>query len=166
MRLVFTIAALALLAACDTAPAPTGATAAAPAATVAPAAAASTSSMSSLLNATRAANGRGALSENAQLDRAAAGQARYLAASSTALSTPHLGPGGNQIGDRVRNTGYCWGHVAENFAYWPNATPDYVVNQVWMNSPGHKANILSNDNTEFGFAQSGSVFILVFARPC
>jgi hypothetical protein len=36
----------------------------------------------------------------------------------------------------------------------------------WMTSPGHRANILNPQVTQYGFAGAGSVWVLVLARPC
>ncbi|MCA9666715.1 MAG: hypothetical protein KC503_14045 [Myxococcales bacterium] len=55
----------------------------------------------------------------------------------------HTGPDGSSPGDRMRRAGVTnmsgWG---ENIA-WGQSSPASVV-QTWMNSPGHRANILGN----------------------
>jgi uncharacterized protein YkwD len=53
----------------------------------------------------------------------------------------HTGSNGSSLGDRVRQVGYRYSYAAENIAAGsPN--PQQVVN-LWMNSPGHRANILA-----------------------
>ncbi len=43
---------------------------------------------------------------------------------------------------------------------WPN------VIRAWMNSPGHRRNILNPKVTEFGVARApGNYWVLVMARP-
>ncbi len=68
---------------------------------------------------------------------------------------PHTNPDGKTPADRIRGAGYCpsgtW-RVAEN-VYWgwgtPLQTPRSAVTW-WMNSPGHKANILDPNLRELG----------------
>ncbi|NJN66796.1 MAG: VWA domain-containing protein [Chloroflexaceae bacterium] len=55
---------------------------------------------------------------------------------------------GSTAGDRIRAAGYTWSSSAENIASG-QASPDEVVAS-WMNSPGHRANLLSPDLREIG----------------
>ncbi len=50
--------------------------------------------------------------------------------------------------DRVKATGYRFAKCGENVA-WNSPTPAEVV-KLWMNSPGHKENLLRKDFTEIG----------------
>ncbi len=60
----------------------------------------------------------------------------------------HVSPDGESADDRISTTGYRWREVAENIAAgYPS--PDAVV-AGWMNSPGHRANILNCRLTEIG----------------
>lgn len=56
----------------------------------------------------------------------------------------HSGPQGDTVGDRVRDAGFCYQAVAENLAKNYNM-PDPVANAVqgWMQSKGHRRNILT-----------------------
>lgn len=70
--------------------------------------------------------------------------------------------------DRVSATGYTWHAVGENIA-WGYMTPDAVMTG-WMNSAGHKANILGSSYTELGVgyaldAAGRPYWVQVFARP-
>ena len=56
-------------------------------------------------------------------------------------SMSHQLPGEASMGDRVTAQGYRWGGVAENVAAG-YGTPAAVMDG-WMNSSGHKANILN-----------------------
>ena len=60
----------------------------------------------------------------------------------------HQLPGEDDLGDRVTATGYDWRLVGENIAAG-YATPEAVV-EGWMNSSGHKKNILNPKFTHIG----------------
>jgi len=57
--------------------------------------------------------------------------------------------------DRIRRQGYRYSSCAENIGSYP--TPDSMF-KAWMNSPGHRANILSSKYREVGIgvARRGS----------
>ena len=60
----------------------------------------------------------------------------------------HTGADGSSIGDRVKGSGYQYSRTGENIAAG-QPTPEAVV-RGWMNSPGHRANILNPNYTEIG----------------
>jgi uncharacterized protein YkwD len=60
----------------------------------------------------------------------------------------HKQPNGGTPGDRIKATGYQWSSYAENIAVGMS-TPEAVV-AGWMNSPGHRANILNPKLQEIG----------------
>lgn len=60
----------------------------------------------------------------------------------------HKQPNGGTPGDRITATGYQWSSYAENIAAGMS-TPEAVV-AGWMNSPGHRANILKPELKEIG----------------
>jgi uncharacterized protein YkwD len=71
----------------------------------------------------------------------------------------HTGSNGSNPGDRISATGYDWSTYGENIAAG-YTTPESVV-RGWMESPGHRANILNRDVRELGVghvAKSGSEF--------
>jgi uncharacterized protein YkwD len=60
----------------------------------------------------------------------------------------HKQPNGGTPGERITATGYQWSSYAENIAAGMS-TPEAVVTG-WMNSPGHRANILNPKLQEIG----------------
>jgi hypothetical protein len=104
-----------------------------------PATAAEPDTIYSLTNDARWANGQAGLVRNAALDAVAQGWADQLAASGTLSHNPNTGgqiPGG-------------WSSWGENVA---QGYPDGAsMHAGWMNSPGHRANILGNF-TDIGIA--------------
>ncbi|BAU87675.1 allergen V5/tpx-1 family protein [Streptomyces laurentii] len=60
----------------------------------------------------------------------------------------HTNPDGDGPGERVTATGYQWSTYGENIAKG-QATAAEVM-EGWMNSPGHRANILNCDFREIG----------------
>jgi len=107
-----------------------------------------------LVNAERAALGLPGLNESAQLDEAAIGMAQRMV---TEHFFSHNTPDGKNVVERIEPTGYIpnssdW-VVGENLAWGSGAlsTPQTIVNG-WMNSPGHKANILAPDYKDIGLA--------------
>lgn len=96
------------------------------------------------INAVRRANGVKAWAYNDRLETAARSQARLMVQKDT-LSHDL----GVTLRERVRAAGYE-GAVGENLARGhPNLQ---AVIQGWLDSSGHRATLLSNKFTEFGFA--------------
>lgn len=91
-----------------------------------------------LVNVERNKAGCGALTGESRL-HAAAQKHSDLQAEKETMS--HQLPGEPSMGDRVTAQGYRWGSVAENVA--AGYTTAASVMDGWMNSPGHKANILN-----------------------
>ena len=86
----------------------------------------------------------------------------------------HVSPGGKTVRDRYAAAGGAAGkYVAENIAQCGNCRVDReqigLLHQGWMNSPGHRANILGHGLESFGFglAANGSRMYAVqtFAGP-
>jgi uncharacterized protein YkwD len=107
-----------------------------------------------LLNGERADQNLPALSSNSQLAQAASGMCRQMVAEQFFA---HETPEGKNVVDRVEPTGYIpnsgdW-VVGENLAWGSGAlsTPNAIMNG-WMNSPGHKANILAPDYKDIGLS--------------
>lgn len=61
----------------------------------------------------------------------------------------HTGRNGSSISDRAMANGYKYSFLGENIAAG-KTTPEGTIRQ-WMNSPGHRANILKREFTEIGF---------------
>jgi uncharacterized protein YkwD len=79
----------------------------------------------------------------------------------------HTNPEGERPWDRVEAAGITgWSYVGENIAYG-YSTPE-AVQETWMNSRGHRANILNGDYTHIGvgaFNDDGTWYwTQVFAR--
>lgn len=75
----------------------------------------------------------------------------------------HTGSDGSSPFDRIGKTGYKFGLAGENIAWnYPDITS---VMSGWMNSPGHRANILTGGFTEFGAAEVNKYWTAVFATP-
>lgn len=82
----------------------------------------------------------------------------------------HTGLNGSSMVDRAKATGYRYAALGENLAAG-RATPEGTIRQ-WMNSAGHRANILSNKFTEIGFGYANApnaryrhYWVQVFGRP-
>ncbi len=61
----------------------------------------------------------------------------------------HVSPNGTTLNDLVKDAGYTFLAIGENLAYGNFSTGAGVV-RAWMNSPGHRANILSPNYSEIG----------------
>jgi uncharacterized protein YkwD len=105
-----------------------------------------------LLNQQRAAAGLPALSENPQLDQASTAYSHLMVAESF---FDHVSPQGSTMVQRLTAVGYLPGTggwaAGENIAWGegPLATPRSIMT-AWMNSPPHRANILSPAYAEIG----------------
>ena len=60
----------------------------------------------------------------------------------------HTGADGSSASDRVRASGYQYSTTGENIAAGQTTAAEVV--RGWMNSPGHRANILNGNYTEIG----------------
>jgi hypothetical protein len=102
-------------------------------------------------NEERTATGLSGLTLNAQLNQAAQAKADDMA---TRNYWSHNTPDGNEPWVFFTNAGYSYQTAGENLAYGFDSSSDAVVG--WMNSPGHKANILNNTYKEVGFGIANS----------
>jgi uncharacterized protein YkwD len=89
----------------------------------------------------------GPLALSATLGRAALLHAQDMAAHSFLA---HVGRDGRTPAERVTQAGYGWTRVGENVAAGAGSAEE--VTAEWLASPGHCANIMSADFTEFGVA--------------
>ncbi|MGA5582106.1 CAP domain-containing protein [Streptomyces thermodiastaticus] len=142
--------------------APAADTSAAPAATTTPAPPEddAIAQVVDLVNAERAKAGCSPVTLEARLTRAAQAHSEDMAAHQ---NMSHTGSDGSSPGDRITRAGYDWRAYGENVAYG-YATPEQVMDG-WMNSPGHRANILDCDYQEIGVghAQPGDYWTQDFA---
>jgi cell division septation protein DedD len=106
-------------------------------------------SIQSLLDSTnvqRGNNGEAGLGLNGQLDQAAQAKANDMAARDY---WSHNTPDGQTPWTFMTAAGYSYQTAGENLAYGFTTTADTMTG--WMNSPGHRANILNTSFTEVGF---------------
>jgi uncharacterized protein YkwD len=105
-----------------------------------------------VLNAERARHGLRPLRLHTRLSRAARGHSQDMARRDY---FDHTSPTGTDFVDRVRKAGYLRGarrwQVAENIAWGTGSlsTPRAIM-KAWMDSPGHRANILTGSFREIG----------------
>jgi uncharacterized protein YkwD len=120
--------------------------------TPAPAAAGPVAEVLRLVNVERAKAGCGALTTDSRLAAAAQAHSADMAANNY---FSHTGRNGSDVSDRVEAAGYRWSAVGENIAKG-QPTPAAVM-QAWMNSSGHRANILNCRfrNIGIGLANAG-----------
>ncbi|OLT30785.1 hypothetical protein BJF79_09295 [Actinomadura sp. CNU-125] len=98
-----------------------------------------------LVNDARADNGCEPVRSNAKLAQAAQGHSADMAARGY---FDHTAPDGDGPGDRITAAGYRWTAYGENIAKG-QSSPESVMRS-WMNSPGHRANILNCKFDEIG----------------
>lgn len=98
-----------------------------------------------LVNAERAKAGCKALSVDSKLMTAAQ---RHSQDQADHRTMTHDGSDGSDVGERLDRVGYAWRAYGENVA-WNQQSPAAVMD-AWMNSPGHRANILNCSFTEIG----------------
>ncbi|MGC4766567.1 CAP domain-containing protein [Micromonospora sp. DT46] len=116
-----------------------------------------------LVNAERAKAGCGAVSVDDKLTTAAQ---RHSQDQADHRNMSHTGSDGSNVGTRLDRVGYSWRTYGENVA-WNQKTPAAVMD-AWMNSSGHRANILNCAFTEIGVGvanSNGPYWTQVFAAP-
>jgi uncharacterized protein YkwD len=99
-----------------------------------------------LTNSVRAANGLAALSENQLLTTIAEERAEDMLEKQY---FDHISPTGEQASDLAQRLGYRYKIVAENIASGIFMTNQKIIDG-WMQSPGHRKNILSPEIREIG----------------
>jgi uncharacterized protein YkwD len=97
---------------------------------------------------------------NSKLAQAAHGHAAWMSAHNRLT---HTQPGANFV-DRITDAGYGrYRAAAENIAVGQRSVTQ--VMQGWMNSLGHRANILNPALREMGAGRVGNWWCVVFATP-
>ncbi|MEO6513530.1 MAG: CAP domain-containing protein [Candidatus Saccharimonadales bacterium] len=97
-------------------------------------------------NKQRVANGLGSLALNSQLNQAAQAKANDMSARNY---WSHNTPDGQTPWTFVSAAGYDYQAIGENLAYGFSTSSDTIAG--WMNSPGHRANILNSNYLDVGF---------------
>ncbi|MFE1776135.1 CAP domain-containing protein [Streptomyces sp. NPDC059008] len=98
-----------------------------------------------LVNAERTGHGCPPVRWNAVLQRAAQ---RHSDDMATRHFFDHTNPDGADAGERITRAGYAWSSYGENISVG-RATPSAVMT-AWMDSPGHRRNILQCDLADIG----------------
>jgi uncharacterized protein YkwD len=97
-------------------------------------------------NAMRANNAKGALTLNSKLNASAKAKCNDMVAKNY---WAHNAPSGTQPWTFFKSVGYAYTKAGENLAY--GFSDNALVVTGWMNSPGHRANLLDGDFKEVGF---------------
>lgn len=123
------------------------------------------SAVLALVNAERAEAGCAPVTANTQLATSARGHARDMAARNY---FSHTSQDGRTLGDRVDASGYRWSGIGENIAKG-YADAEQVM-EGWMNSSGHRANILNCSYRHLGIGLATSskgsrYWVQVFGTP-
>ncbi|MFE2723094.1 CAP domain-containing protein [Kitasatospora sp. NPDC059327] len=117
-----------------------------------------------LVNVQRAQHGCGPLTADSRLATAAQGHSEDMAARDY---FDHASPEGYHADHRIEATGYRWNSWGENIARGQKDAA--AVMDAWMNSPGHRANILNCSFKEIGVGvktgSGGPWWTQVFASP-
>lgn len=121
-------------------------------------------------NTQRVQHGLGQLALSATLSQAAQAKANDMASRNY---WSHNTPDGQEPWVFISQVGYQYTSAGENLAYGFDSSEQTLVG--WMNSPGHKANILNTNYTEVGFGIANSenyqgngnqtVVVAMYARP-
>ncbi len=123
------------------------------------------------MNAERARVGIAPLADNAQLGFAAQAHATDMTAN---RYFSHVSADGRTFDQRIGASGYPWSYIAENIAWGGGSlgTPRRIVSG-WMNSPGHRANMLNGVLRDSGIGVSpgtpqggsGGTYVQDFGAP-
>lgn len=123
-----------------------------------------TSQLLALHNAQRRSLGRDALVLDSRLTTAALQHAGAMASANNLSHSLQ----GRSVGDRIVAQGYRYRTAGENIARGQRTVAQ--VMHGWMNSPGHRANIVKQEYTHVGFgmatnSRTGPYWCAVFASP-
>lgn len=126
------------------------------------------STLVDITNENRIAYGKGTLVMNPVLMGAAQAKANDMAEKSYFA---HISPEGVTPWHWFDKVGYKFSYAGENLAV--NFSDSIDVGEAWMNSPGHRANILNDHFTEIGIATSRGIYegrptifvVQLFGRP-
>ncbi|MEJ6392205.1 CAP domain-containing protein [Gymnodinialimonas sp. 2305UL16-5] len=116
---------------------------------------------SAQLSSIRGQNGLQGLAHSARLQAAAQAHADDMARSG---QFSHRGANGSTLRTRVRAAGYNACFMAENIAFGQNSISRVMTD--WMNSAGHRRNMLDRRVTQYGLARTGTYWVLVLGRNC
>jgi uncharacterized protein YkwD len=113
-----------------------------------------------LINNERTRVGLASLTLDSRLSCAAQGHARYM---SRAGRCSHTGSGGSTFIQRIEACGYrSWSYLGENVACGHSTWS--AAMRGWMNSSGHRANILSRNFRNVGLGRYNHYYVQDFGR--
>lgn len=115
----------------------------------------------SLINAERQKNGLGAVKENTLLDQGAAIKAKDMADQNYFA---HTNPQGKTDFGFFDQVGYKYLAAGSNLAEGDFGSSEGLVS-AWMNSPGHRVNILADFGQEIGIGVYGKYYVMFIAKP-
>lgn len=93
------------------------------------------------------------LKVNSRLQRAAQKHANWMAKNNQMTHTENI-PGRVTVADRADQAKYSYAMIAENVAFGQTSVSTVMTG--WMNSDGHRRNILNGSYTEIGAALAKS----------
>lgn len=114
-----------------------------------------------LVNTERKTNGLSPVKANILLNTAAYNKSKDMA---TKNFFAHTAPDGTTDFDFVAAAGYKYQAIGSNIAMGDFGSLDGLV-QAWMNSAGHRANILANYGQEIGVGIYGQYYTMMIAKP-
>jgi uncharacterized protein YkwD len=109
--------------------------------------------LTELTNADRAAAGIEGLVADAKLARAAQAKAEDMASNSYFA---HVSPDGKGLRDWLTSVGYEYTYAGENLAVDFSESAD--IEEAWMNSPTHRANLLKQEYTRVGYGVARGMY--------
>lgn len=120
----------------------------------------------SLTSARRGRFGLPAVVNNSRLMRAAQAHANFMALNGI---MGHIGSGGSTMSQRIKASGYKACFAAENVAYGQSTAQEVMA--AWMNSPGHRRNILDDRASQAAVASAidgagRTYWAMLLAKPC
>lgn len=108
-----------------------------------------------LVNTERAKAGLGAVRIESRLNEAAGIKARDMAAKTY---FDHVSPDGTDPWDLLARVGYDWAWAGENLALNSQTLSEEAIVKAWMESPGHRAIILTESHTETGIGIASGIY--------
>ncbi|WP_349538298.1 CAP domain-containing protein [Sagittula sp. NFXS13] len=113
-----------------------------------------------MLNGFRAEQGLGPLAPSGQLEEAAKAHALDMASRGF---FDHQGSSGSNVLQRARAAGYAACTIAENIAKGQQSVHEVLGD--WVQSPGHRNNILNPDVVDYGLVRApGDIWVLVLGK--
>lgn len=109
----------------------------------------------------RRAQGLSIVASSARADRAAHRAAADMARNGT---FSHTGTDGSSAAERLRDAG-CSHGLAENIAKGKLLSTNNII-QTWMDSPGHRENILRPNMLWMGIAKVDDFWVMTLAERC